>query len=250
MPKKLRSAGPKLGELQRWLKQIITDPRPAAEALADRSHARRAAWIHEMPPMTRAERIDVYGEAYLIRLRGAMAADFPRIAKRLGENGFADLAREYLEAHPPRSWMLSYVGEQLPAFLAQWRAIREARVRRELAALARLEWVNTKIWFAANPEDGIELGSLSPAQQLRLRVSLGPAAELLRQGERRILVYREGFRVREKKLTGAESQLFQVVAREGTLGQLLKKIPAPGYPIGDFLKHWRELGVLRVRVSS
>jgi hypothetical protein len=91
------------------------------------------------------ERMHVYAHMYRARIAEALESQFPRLAKLLGSDAFADLAAAYITDEPSRHPSLRHVGERLPAWLAARR--REAP---RLAALARLEWARADVFDLAD----------------------------------------------------------------------------------------------------
>ncbi|MDE3011380.1 MAG: putative DNA-binding domain-containing protein [Pseudomonadota bacterium] len=66
-----------------------------------------------------AERgLQVYRQAYLARLREALADNYSVFARALGDEAFAQLADAYAGAHPPTGFSVRSHGEHLDGFLA------------------------------------------------------------------------------------------------------------------------------------
>ena len=125
-----------------------------------------------------ATRLGIYAGAYRSRLADALAANYPALAKLLGENDFAILAMDYVQAHDSPFFSIRYYGDRLPQFLAAREDYTAAPV---LAELARWEWSMTCVFDAADaaalaPE---ELSRLSPAQWAQLRFSWHPSVHRL-----------------------------------------------------------------------
>jgi hypothetical protein len=95
--------------------------------------------------LSAAERLDIYRGMYFWRLRGALAEDYPKVAKVLGEDAFSDLARAYLLAHPSRHPSLRHLGAAMPAFLAGHEASGTPPWAADLAAL---EWARVEAFDA------------------------------------------------------------------------------------------------------
>lgn len=88
-------------------------------------------------------RLDVYRNAYYIRLQEALAHDFPVLLALMGEAAFGREMAAYLKACPSTSPSLRYIGRQLPDYLAN-------RNKPQLADLARLEWAVLKAFDAGD----------------------------------------------------------------------------------------------------
>jgi hypothetical protein len=123
-----RRAPGTLADLERRVREAVTRGAPDLDAFAP---------IAALDP---AGSVRVYRDGWFSRLESILASDFPGVAAALGDDGFADLARAYLAAHPPRDPIISRVGAEFAPFVAA----REGLPHRAfLADLARLEWTVT-----------------------------------------------------------------------------------------------------------
>ena len=95
-----------------------------------------------------AARVHVYQHMYRSRIVEALASQFPRLARWLGADGFADLASAYIDDWPSRHPSLRFIGQRLPGWLAA-RPPADGR-HAALADLARLEWARTDVFDAAD----------------------------------------------------------------------------------------------------
>jgi len=122
---------------QTALLAMITEPAshpftPAADTLVV-SDARASA----------DERVQVYAYMYRARLAEALASQFPRLARLLGAEAFAELTFAYVTDHPSRNPSLRLIGAALPEWLEQRRGAA-------LSDLARLEWARSDVFDAAD----------------------------------------------------------------------------------------------------
>ena len=93
-----------------------------------------------------AARLRIYRNNSAAFFAGALARTYPVLRKRVGEEYFDQLAREYRRQHPSRAGDLHYVGQHFPA----WVAARHAgSAFAWLADLARLEWACEEALVAA-----------------------------------------------------------------------------------------------------
>jgi hypothetical protein len=125
-----------------------------------------------------ATRLAIYGGAYRSRLADALAANFPALARLLGEADFRRLAGEYVAAHDSPFFSIRYYGDALAQFLATREDYAAAPV---LAELARWEWAMTSVFDAADatPLAHETLAGLPPQQWARLRFSFHPSLQRL-----------------------------------------------------------------------
>jgi hypothetical protein len=125
-----------------------------------------------------ASRLAVYHHGYRMRLREALATEFPALA-RLAGRGFAAMLDAYVAEHPSTHFNIRWHGEGLAAFLATtspWHS------RPALADAARLDWAISLAFDAADQVTvhASELACLPPDEWASLRVQLLPHARLIR----------------------------------------------------------------------
>jgi hypothetical protein len=142
---------------------------------ASASPAPGAAMLLDTPPIPIEDRIAVYRNNTRQFFRSALAATYPVLRRRVGEEYFRQLAHEYRESHRSRSGDLHWVGAAFP----EWLATRlQAGDYAWLADLARLEWACEEA-VAAGLEPAVAvdaLGAFPPETldevQLRFQPSL------------------------------------------------------------------------------
>jgi len=122
---------------QTALLALITDPvrhpfTPAASTLVV-SDGRASA----------DERVQVYAYMYRARITEALQSQFPRLARLLGGEAFAELAFAYVTEHPSRNPSLRFLGTALPEWL-------DGQGRAALSDLARLEWARADVFDTAD----------------------------------------------------------------------------------------------------
>jgi hypothetical protein len=96
------------------------------------------------------ERLQVYVDAYFLRLQQVMAETFPKAKLAVGEERFGDLVRAYLAAYPSQRPSIAYVGARFSEFLRGCEDMPDC-----LADLARLEWTRAEVFEA---KDAAPLG--------------------------------------------------------------------------------------------
>ncbi|MCZ7658679.1 MAG: DNA-binding domain-containing protein [Xanthobacteraceae bacterium] len=127
------------------------------------------------PPV---RRFAVYRNNVVVSLIEALRARFPAVARIVGPEFFAAMARLYAAAHPPASPVMMWFGEALPEFLASFPPARELPY---LPDVARLEAAHTRAYHAADaaPVDPARFAALGEAAGAA-RVALHPSAAILR----------------------------------------------------------------------
>lgn len=167
-----------------------------------------------------AGRIEIYANMYRLRLADALASAFPRCAQALGDD-FADLAADYVAAHPSTHPSLRDAGAALPEFLT-------GRGIGWLVDVARLDWVRYDL-FDARDQPILTLATLQAlgAEGIgELPIELVTAHRLVEvehaieaawraleaheepippePSPRTLLVWREGITVYHRRIDGAE----------------------------------------------
>jgi hypothetical protein len=195
-----------------------------------------------------AERLEIYRHGYRIRLREALAIEFPGLRLLAGRR-FQSLLESYIETHPSHHYNIRWHGAGLAAFLECTSPWRE---RPPLAELARLDWAISTVFDAADA-DALAAADLAgiPADawpQLRLRpldhlqiVSADCNAEAFRRaadrGARRphlrryarlrhLLVWRQALEVRYRPIADDERAVLDGAMQGEPFAQLCERVAA------------------------
>jgi hypothetical protein len=124
------------------MQAVIVHPASAADGLRAREavsivpEERLPDVILPSQTLRPEERLAIYHGMYPLRMREALAGDYPGLEHFLGDPGFADFVRDYVRAHPSRSYTLNRLGDHVPEFIARRRGLEH---RAFLLDLARLE---------------------------------------------------------------------------------------------------------------
>ncbi len=120
------------------------------------------------------QRLDVYRDAYFIRLEAALAHDFPVCERILGQTEFARQAGDYVVAQPSASPSLRNLGDGFAAWL-------QAHAAAAIADLADIEWAAMRVFDGPNsvPVDASAILTLAPEDWAALSVDLVPTLSLL-----------------------------------------------------------------------
>ncbi len=141
----------------------------------------RAALIDQLKSggIDKNTRVDIYTNAYRLRLNDVLKSNFPQIHQLLGDEDFALLAERYLTAHPPKHASIRWFGECLTDFTAQTVPYSELPV---LSELARFEWAFRHTIDAADAERvTLEfMQGLSPEAWAVTVFSVHPSLNILR----------------------------------------------------------------------
>lgn len=219
-----------------------------------------------------ASRLGIYQRGYRIRLREALAAEFPGLALLAGRR-LQPLLDAYVQAHPSSHYNIRWHGAVLAAFLevaAPWRD------RPALAHMARLDWAISTAFDSADqaPLPPAALAGVPPDAWADLRLALPGHVQLVScaanvdafrraadRGEarphvrrlphvRQILVWRPALDVRYRRLAADEALALQGVLRGETFATLCER-QAERYPpdtvlprMAAWLQQWLADGLL------
>lgn len=251
---------PSLAELQEILKRVITDPH-GSSAAASRS------FIDGGAPRRREERLNVYANAYFVRLLEALGAVFPAVHRALGAERFARLAADYLALHPSRSPIIENAAEALPDFL---RGHALGRRQPFLADLARLEWEVLDCLYTNRlpPLDPRALSAVAADAWASARLTIDPSARLFeaewpvdlvwsgaseqpRRRKRRLLLCRDDHWVRVEAVDAAAAGAFHLLREGRTLGRVCEGLESACGPqraakiAQRLLGDWCRTGVIK-----
>lgn len=221
-----------LAELQRRFHDAVTAADVPEEALD----------VVREDGVDRRRRLQVYCNAYWLRIIDAIAAEYPKVTAALGRPAFVRLCRAYLASHPTSRPSLRDAAEHLPAFLGRGGF---AEGPAYLADLAALERARTDA-FDGPDERALtraDLAEIPPEDIAFLRLPLVPTASLLAfttiadevwialEAEtavpdspasvtpRTVLVWRRDTLVVHRTLAADEAQVLQALAAGATFAE-------------------------------
>jgi hypothetical protein len=125
------------------MQAVIVHPGPAEEGLRSRAAVaevpldRLADVILPSKSLRPEERLAIYHGMYPLRMRDALASDYPGLEHFLGDEGFERFVHDYVQAHPSRSYTLNRLGDQVPEFLGRQRKLKHREFLQDLARLER-----------------------------------------------------------------------------------------------------------------
>jgi hypothetical protein len=217
-------------------------------------------------------RLAIYRDMYAARLLDVLREDYPCVARVLGEERFAAVARAYLTAHPSRHPSVRWVGDRFAAFVA---ARDEARACPWLGDLAELEWHRGEVFDApdaaplaldqlkAEPPELWGVLPLAVIPALRTLSSAWPVHEawaaaesdgemaLLSPAPMALRIWRQDFAVYHAAMGPVEDRALAQLRAGGGFGAVCEAVaetvPPDSAPreAGGLLLRWIEDGILR-----
>jgi hypothetical protein len=105
--------------------------------------------VKDGPRLDRDALLNVYRDAYVLRLHECLTVDFKAVLAMVGEAEFMTLARDYVAAHPSTHPNVRWFGKKFPAFVGRHRLTKD---RPAVAEMARFEWALGLATDAADDE--------------------------------------------------------------------------------------------------
>jgi hypothetical protein len=155
----------RIQHLQRELQAWVIDGEAAIATTIDASA--------EIPAATR---LQIYSDAYRLRLIEALQANYPLLAQLLGEHGFARLTQLYLTIQPSHHYSIRWFGHRLADFLCEH---PDYRKQPWLPELATWEWAIATAFDAADAATltAADLAAVAPDAWAGMRFVLHPSVQ-------------------------------------------------------------------------
>lgn len=198
------------------------------------------------------KRFDVYRNNVAVSLTDALETAFPIVHKLVGDEFFRAMAGVYLRAHPPKSPVMMFYGDEMPDFLAGFGPAQSVPY---LPDVARLELALRQSYHAADaaPVAPDALGQLAPDSLPHVTFTFAPSVQLINSqfplyeiwhanthgGEitktaQPTLVTRPDFDPQADPLSPAQAAVFTALKNAEPLGSALRH-GGVGFDIGPLL---------------
>ncbi|WP_374314235.1 putative DNA-binding domain-containing protein [Dongia sp.] len=215
-----------------------------------------------------ADLLEVYRRGYGLRLVEALGNDFPGLRGLLGEDDFANVARDYVATHPSRHPSLRWLGSGLADFLADHGSVLSADMARfdwavalafdapdqstaslsDLFSLPAETWETFGLRFADCVSDLTADSSIAALRHalLRSESDLPPATGY----EMSWLVWRQGEDVQYRPLPEDEAQAFAFMRAGGSFGNMCSLLAStcnesePSRRGAEILQDWLSRGLV------
>jgi hypothetical protein len=158
---------PPLRQLQRELQNYLLGEGSSIESA-----------IVDAPPLPARARLDIYHNAYRVRLIDALDDTYPVLHGLLGDEMFAALGEEFLAEHPSVHRSIRWYGSELPEFLERHPPYADQPI---LAEVALLEWTLAAVFDSADAQSvqRAEFSAIDPSAWGELRFEFHPSLRRL-----------------------------------------------------------------------
>jgi hypothetical protein len=241
----------KLKRTQHWMQTVIMHPGTNQEAVASRKAQALVSkrlfprLVLRSKTLDSYQRIGIYRDMYLARLREALASDYGALLHFLGDEAFTELVAGYVEAHPSQSYTLNRLGDHLSEYI---RSASRLPRREFLYDLARLELAMSQLFDAAEspvlkrktianiPPEAWETARLKPIEAFRLLAFRYPVNAYLKSVRDRtahpstrrknnwVVIFRRNYTLRRLDLTRPAYELLSSLADGIPLGKALSRV--------------------------
>ena len=156
-----------LAELQSDLQDFLLDKKCDADDLT-----------LETPAFSKEARLQIYHEAYRLRLIDALSNDYPALKLFLGDDKFVSMANGFISKHPSHHPSLRWFGEKLYEFL---KSTNDWREKIHIAELAEFEWAQAMAFDAADKIIATldDIRALPPESWMTMKLVFHPSLQLL-----------------------------------------------------------------------
>jgi hypothetical protein len=267
-----------LDRLQQWMQAVVVHPGPVEEALRQEPAGvpmdRVGDVLLPSTTLTPAERIAIYQGMFPLRMGEALSQDYPALQHYLGDEGFGELVKGYVQVFPSRTYTLNRLGDRMPEYVKTAPGVRRPDFCHELA---RLELAISQVFdsaetpplseaaIAAVPPEAWERAVLTPVEAFRLLAFRYPVNAYLqtvkdddhdhpkaRLKDTFVAVYRRDYAVFRLDLTRAAHDLLADLVGGRPLGEALTRAVKTGgrrapseHELFRWFREWVSGGVFR-----
>lgn len=136
------------------------------------------AAIVDAPPLSAADRLAIYRNAYQVRLIDALHETYPVLHGLLGDEAWIELGQAYVAAHPSVFRSIRWYGRELADFMAGCAPYSDAPI---LSEVALLEWTLSEVFDATDAPSlqRADLAAVEPSAWGSLAFQLHPSLRRL-----------------------------------------------------------------------
>lgn len=171
--------------------------------------------ISEKPPISSQRRLEIYQDAYEIRLVESLRDDFPSVEEKMHEEEFEVLAIEFLKLHPSIYRNLAAVSQHFPEFLkTKSNILFEAAVQ---------DWLRVLSNYEADPEENMIVSAEAIQHGETFHLKKHPATHICITNSHIYLGYRYLWESQVVDISEKEMQLLVFLESPRTLEEFSNK---------------------------
>ena len=184
--------------------------------------------ILEKPPISTQLRLNIYQDAYQIRLLESLREDFESVESALTHIDFDTIAIQFI--HSTEYQNLAEYSEKFPLFIQQHYP--------KLAITAHLEWLEVLATHAADPKIFLTINEIQSG--IAFKIKLLPSSVLQNVQDKYLLAYRKNTKVYSTEVTQEQFQLLEFLATERTLEDVSGYIESKHQNSSDIMTTFQE----------
>lgn len=192
-----------LAETQRLIQKTVRNKSISEELLA---------LIVEKPPISIHERLNIYQNAYFIRLSESLRDDFSRVEDQIDTEEFNKIIIEYIMQNPSKTSNLAEYSKAFPDF------IKSKKI--EAYAFAQKDWMEILSRQAAEPNSNLSWEEIKSGKAFTVKVH--PATNIIAIEEGGILSYRKSEEIFFQEVNYEKRMLLEFLRKNRTLDSLAK----------------------------
>ena len=124
-----------------------------------------------------SKRFNIYRNNVVSSLIEALVTAFPALYRQVGDNFFRSMAGIYVRKHPPKSPLMMFYGEDMPAFLETFEPVAKYPY---FSDLARLELARRHAYHAADATPiSPDALAVAPEALMQSRLTFAPAVQII-----------------------------------------------------------------------
>ena len=189
-----------LGQLQRWMQDVITHPAGVNPEGVDDA-------IQPSATLTPVQRLAIYHRSYHERLLETFRSLFPALRHSLGDELFDRFALGYLQVHPPASFTLARVADRFPQWLEETSPAGDEAWTAFIIELATFEHAYREVFDGVTPQRSFRFRH--PVHRYQAAVRRGGSPELPAPEPAFVLLCLRHDRVVVHELTPVEYEALQ-----------------------------------------
>lgn len=197
----------KLCDIQRILAKAIVDGECSTEI---------SGFVSDSPPIAINKRIEIYQQAFEIRMLESLKDDFESVLDKVGDFEFNKIAKQYIALHPSRYASLAEFSKRFPEFVKN--------ISEELFEMASVDWIQILSFYAKNMDPSKLLTVDQVASGAQFRLLTNPSLNTFVGKTKISISYKSSETVYVKEISDEEFQVLSLLNEPLGIEALAMKI--------------------------